>query len=63
MKITNVVSGVALQNFRRHRSFALQFPTQSTVIIGQNASGKTSVLEAIAMASTGNSFRAGKIKK
>ncbi|NCN51334.1 MAG: DNA replication and repair protein RecF [Candidatus Pacebacteria bacterium] len=63
MKITNVVSGVALQNFRRHRSFALQFPTQSTVIIGQNASGKTSVLEAIAMASTGNSFRAGKIEE
>lgn len=59
----NVVTGVALQNFRKHSSFALQFPKQSMVIIGQNASGKTSVLEAIAMASTGNSFRAGRVEE
>lgn len=63
MSFSNVVTGVALQNFRKHTSFALQFPTQSMVIIGQNASGKTSILEALVMASTGNSFRAGKVEE
>ncbi len=63
MKVAHVVTGLALQNFRQHRSFALQFPTQSAIIIGQNASGKTTVLEALVMASSGNSFRANKIEE
>lgn len=63
MKFEKYVTGVALQNFRQHASFVLPLPTQSTVIIGQNASGKTTILEALAMASTGNSFRAGKIEE
>jgi len=41
----------------------IQFPTQATIIIGPNASGKTTLLEAADMLSTGNSFRAGKIEE
>ncbi len=63
MQVERLVTGLALQNFRQHSSFVIQFPTQSTVIIGPNASGKTTILEAVHMLSTGNSFRAGKIEE
>lgn len=55
------ISGLALQYFRVHRSFSLQFNQQVTLVIGANASGKTSILEAITLLSTGKSFRAQKI--
>lgn len=55
------ISGLALQYFRIHHSYSLQFNQQVTLIIGANASGKTSILEAINLLSTGKSFRAQKI--
>ncbi|MDQ5951597.1 MAG: replication and repair protein RecF, partial [Patescibacteria group bacterium] len=55
------ISGLALQYFRIHQSYSIQFNQQVTLIIGANASGKTSVLEAINLLSTGKSFRAQKI--
>lgn len=63
MTVPQILTGVALQNFRQHRSLTVSFPSQSTVIIGQNATGKTTVLEAVMMASSGNSFRATKIEE
>lgn len=50
-----------LENIRRHASFSLNFGAQTTVILGDNAMGKTTVAEAIQFVSTGESFRANTI--
>lgn len=46
-----------LKNFRNHKDFYFTFP-QTTVIIGKNTVGKTSILEAIQLLSHGKSFKA-----
>ena len=53
-----VIRSVKLTNFRSHESFVLQCNPQTTMIIGENGCGKTSVLEAIYEALQGKSFRA-----
>lgn len=47
-----------LQNFRNYESREFNFSSNTTLIIGDNAIGKTNVLEAIYLLSTGKSFRA-----
>ncbi len=47
-----------LTEFRRYRSLELEIPTEGFVLIGRNASGKSSLLEAVAMLSTMRSSRA-----
>ena len=54
-----IVTGIALQNFRLHKNYFLKFKEQTTVVIGANAIGKTSIIEAVNLLATGNSFRAG----
>lgn len=56
-----ILTGIALQNFRIHKNYFLKFTENTTVIIGSNAIGKTSIVEALNLLSTGNSFRAGKV--
>lgn len=58
-----VITGLALQNFRLHKNYVLKFTAQSTVIVGANAIGKTSIVEALNLLATGNSFRAGKVEE
>src|SRR3990172_9592071 len=53
-----MLQGIKLTNFRNFKSEAFKFSPKTTVIIGPNASGKTNILEAIALLSTGKSFRA-----
>lgn len=48
-----------LKNFRNHKKATFTFPV-TTVIIGRNTVGKTSVLEAIQFLSLGKSFKAEK---
>jgi len=55
--------GVALQNFRNYLQKSFLFPKQTTIIVGKNAAGKTSIIEAIALLSTGNSFRAEEVEE
>jgi len=50
--------GLILQSFRCHRQLTLSFSATTTVVVGNNAAGKTSVIEALALLSTGESFRA-----
>lgn len=57
------VRKVLLDRFRIHGSILLEFKRRTTVILGQNASGKTSVIEALQLLATGNSFRAEKIQE
>lgn len=58
-----VVSKLLLDRFRLHSSLLLEFPKKTTIIVGLNASGKTSVIEALYVLATGNSFRAERIEE
>ena len=49
---------VRLTNFRSHEQYALKCKPSTTLILGENGCGKTSVLEAIYLALQGKSFRA-----
>ncbi len=49
-----------LQNFRLFKKKKFAFSKKTTVLVGPNAVGKTCVLEAIYLLSTGKSFRASK---
>ncbi len=57
------ISHLQLEQFRSYPGLDLQFTAPATVIVGPNALGKTSILEAIALLSTGASFRAEKIEE
>jgi DNA replication and repair protein RecF len=50
--------GLVLQSFRCHRQLTLTLSPTVTVVVGNNAAGKTSIIEALALLSTGESFRA-----
>ncbi len=53
----NIVKKIKLKNFRCHDDFSLNCDQSTTLIIGENGSGKTSVLEAIYLALRGKSFK------
>lgn len=53
-----MIKTVKLQNFRNFNELTLNFSSGVTVILGPNASGKTNILEALYLLSTGKSFRA-----
>ena len=50
-----------LQHFRSHENLSVDFAEGCTLVVGPNASGKTSIIEAIHLLATGQSFRAGKV--
>lgn len=49
---------VSLVNFRSHEKYELKCKPSTTLILGENGCGKTSVLEAVYLALRGKSFRA-----
>lgn len=51
---------IVLENFRNYSHKKLAFSEKITLVIGNNAAGKTNLLEAIYLLSTGKSFRAGR---
>lgn len=53
------IYNVTLTNFRNFKNKSLSFSKATTVVVGPNAIGKTNILEAIHLLSTGKSFRAG----
>ena len=53
-----IIRRVKLVNFRSHDDFLLECNKKTSLIVGENGSGKTSVLEAIYEALRGKSFRA-----
>ena len=52
-----ILNLVALQNFRNYSKREFKFNKNTTVIIGPNTSGKTNLIEAIFLLSSGESFR------
>lgn len=56
------IKRIALNNFRNFTHFSADLSSQVTLICGENGSGKTSLLEAIALFGLGRSFRGSKIK-
>ncbi len=53
-----IIKSIKITNFRCHEDFQFAFKKKTSVIVGENGSGKTSVLEAIYEALRGKSFRA-----
>lgn len=57
------LQSVSLQNFRNHVASTWRFHPRTTLIVGQNAQGKTSIIEAVNLLATGNSFRADRVEE
>ena len=53
-----IINSIKLTNFRNHTSYQLVCNDETSLILGENGSGKTSVLEAIYILTRGKSFRA-----
>jgi DNA replication and repair protein RecF len=53
-----MLTKLLLSNFRSYKEKLFEFSDHVTVIVGPNAAGKTNILEAISLLSTGTSFRA-----
>ena len=51
-----LITSLKLQNFRNYDELKLDFNKDINVIYGDNAQGKTNILEAISVASIGKSF-------
>lgn len=49
---------LTLQNFRNYDTYTVQLDPGVTIVVGPNGSGKTNLLEALYVVSTGTSFRA-----
>ena len=54
------LNNIHLRDFRNYGEISLDFDTGVNLIVGNNAQGKTNLLEAIAYAGSGKSFRAQK---
>jgi DNA replication and repair protein RecF len=57
------LESINLQAFRSYTSQQFEFDQQTAVIVGPNAIGKTSIIEAIDLLARGSSFRATKIEE
>ena len=53
-----LINSIDLKNFRNHSTYHLDFNTDTTLILGTNGWGKTSILEAVYILTRGKSFRA-----
>lgn len=53
-----IIKSINLTNFRNHETYHLECNEDTTLILGENGCGKTSVLEAIYILTRGKSFRA-----
>lgn len=52
-----IIESIKLINFRNHTNYTLECTDETSLILGENGCGKTSVLEAIYILTRGKSFR------
>jgi DNA replication and repair protein RecF len=57
------LASLKVSNFRSYQKRSFKFSEGTTLIVGDNASGKTNILEACFLLATGKSFRAQKIEE
>ena len=57
-----MVTDIHLQDFRSYHNDSFEFSPGVNIIVGPNASGKTSLLEAILVACRGSSYKAKDIE-
>ncbi len=57
-----IIKSIKLKNFRNHSEYFLECKDETSLILGKNGCGKTSVLEAIYILTRGKSFRATDIE-
>lgn len=55
-----MLNSISLQNFRNYKKAQFNFSKSTTLIVAPNTFGKSNILEAIFLASTGKSFRTDK---
>ena len=53
-----IIKSIELTNFRNHSHYLLECNDETSLILGPNGWGKTSILEAIYILTRGKSFRA-----
>lgn len=58
-----MISSVVLTNFRNYPQKKIDLSETTTVLLGNNATGKTNFLEAVYLLATGDSFRASRIEE
>ena len=58
-----LITYLKLQNFRNYKNLNLEFINGINIIYGDNAQGKTNILESIFISSIGKSFRTNKDKE
>ncbi len=58
-----LITSLKIQNFRNYKELELDFNKNINVIYGDNAQGKTNILESIYVSALGKSFRTNKDKE
>lgn len=58
-----VIKSLELSNFRNYEKLSIDFSDKINIIYGNNAQGKTNILEAVYLCSTTKSLRAGREKE
>ena len=57
------LSDIEIRDFRNYESLSLDFSTEVNLIVGDNAQGKTNLIEAIGYLGSGKSFRAQRTRE
>ena len=55
-----VIKSISLQNYRNYRTLSLDFDPDTNIFYGDNAQGKTNILEAVYVSGTSRSHRSSK---
>ena len=58
-----VIKSISLQNYRNYRTLSLDFDPDTNIFYGDNAQGKTNILEAVYVSGTSRSHRSSKDKE
>ena len=58
-----IIESLDLKNFRNYENLSIEFDSNTNIFYGDNAQGKTNILEAIYIAATTKSHRIAKDKE
>lgn len=58
-----MIKKISLQNFRKYKNISIDTPYNLIILVGPNASGKTTIIESIYLCSTSKSFRSQDYKE